>query len=398
MATVAEHVDMLSPSFMMAAIQERDPENSLAKNFIWRKYFPQLDIPEDEFTWEMVRRQGILAGFYGVDGRPLPAKELDNTITRGSIARIMAMRSLSHTDVNNMRELNVLASANPDILGQSNILRSKAARHQQKIAQFIISMDDQLERTLEYLATSAMQGRIVWPPRNPETGELILAMNQLEPYWGTTTIGLDLPFPDTHKQTATTLVDKDNNAATQVAWTDPATSDVAADMDVITDLIRDTSGETPNGMTILCSNALFRKIAANEKILGMIRGNGTFPQPRGTMTSAQVRTMVADMFNWTFEIYDQEWTYASGKPHEEQVINRVRYFPVNRAIIFPTGGPLGRMLMSPHKGPNSIWATGKLPWYYDEPKPPYNTELGIAINAWPMNNRWDTIFVLDAGE
>lgn len=393
---LTDFVDVLTPQFMLAAITERDPDMTLARNFLWRRKFPPMDIPEDEFSWELLREQGILAGFFGPDGKPLPATEIDNDIARGTIGRVMAMRSISATDVNNLREMATIASANPEAMSM-NVLRSKAERHQKKVADAILSMDDQIERQLEYMACGALTGAIYWPPRDPVTNTDILPTGQLEPYWGKVRTEVELPFPEINKQSATTLVDANANAGTQVAWTDTANADIVADMDMIADILSDESGADTSNLTFILSKKMMRAIAANEKILGMIRGNGTFPTPAGALTQQQVRTFVADMFGWTFEVYDQVWTYATGKPTERQTVHKVRYIAEDTIIIHPTGVTPGRMLMSPHKGPNAVWATGKLPWIKNEDTPPYNTELGIAINAWPMNQRWDTVMVFKAG-
>lgn len=383
-SNVTPYVNTLTNLFVWQVIQQRDPEKSLSKNYLYPSLFPVESVAEDTVTWEIMREQNPLAGVFSQEGRPLPAGDITHEQAFASVARIMAGRVLNEQAVKELRGMADLAPL--DVTPGTATLQAVRARHEAKIARDILACDNQIEAQLEYLATQAMQGEIVWPPVD-ETGTPILA--RPEPYWGRAKLNITLPFASGYKSTYATLT-----GGGGIAW-NSSTAKIVQDLDAIRNIILETTGEDAVSLTMIMSNTDFRMLAKNTELLGLMRGNGTLPT--NIVTRNDVLKVLSEMLDITVRIYDQKWTYvATNSMTAPAVIQKVRFLRLGRTIIYPSSlGRMGITATSPAKGPDSAWRPGKFTWFHDNDVPPFTTEVGVGMNAFPLMQRMDQVFVFD---
>ena len=68
--------DMLTPTFLMGAIQERPERNAIKQNYIGEKLFPRKDVSERRLMWDSLVSENNLAGFYAPKGQAVPGSDL----------------------------------------------------------------------------------------------------------------------------------------------------------------------------------------------------------------------------------------------------------------------------------------------------------------------------------
>lgn len=385
MATnVTPFLNVLSNDFVAAVIKERDVEQSLAGKYLYRTMMPVKDVPEDRMQWKIVKEQSPLAGVYSQDGRPVPAGEISAEMAYAEVARIMANRVLDETSVKTLAGINELAPLAID----SPMISGPYNRHRQIVAKSVLDCDNQIEAQLEYFCMQALQGHISWPPKDIN-GNRILTKS--EPYWGKVTLEVDLPFPMAYKTSYSTLT-----GGGGVAWNDP-NADIIGDLDVMRQIISDETGDDADTLTLVMSRNDMRFLLKNTAIIEALRNvnsGGTLSNPN----EQAIRRNLGGLLDVEIYLYDQKWTYVNyNNSLVAETVQKVRYLPLGRTLILPGSGlrQVGIIGSSPAKGPNATWQSGKFTWFVETTNPPFTTEVGVGINAFPMNQRYDSHLVFD---
>lgn len=392
------YINPVTPEFVMTAINERDPEGALARNYIYKRLFPVTPVPEENFAWEyQVNDQRLLAGFYSVDGRPVPAHEIDNTIMFAKVAHLMASFVVDNTFIMNNKKVGQLIKKFGEEIFADSTISGPAQRAQQALLGKVWRMDDQIENSIEYLATSALQGTIYWPPRNPVTGGLVLQLDNLEPYWGEIVIEITVPIPALHRQHATTLVSQSGTAGKGVKWDDYDNSDPIMDLDVVREQIQDTTGEYPERLTLILSRKVIRHLGRNKNIIKAIRGSGQFGIDPGMIRTKQIIDYLNEYLDVDIIEYNAKWTYRATNGITKARSVQVPYINPDLVIIYPSSGKeaIGITATAPSQNQNGEFKPGKFAWTAKSDRPPFATEMGVGMTAFPAAQRWDNFFTLD---
>lgn len=383
MSDLTPYVNVLTNEFVGTVIRERDPEKSLTKDYLYPRVMPLQEVPEDRMTWKEIKAQSPLAGVYSQDGRPVPAGEISAEQRYAEIARIMANRILDETSVKTLKGISHLAPLAIDV--SHEVVLGPARRHTEIITKYILDCDNQIEAQLEYFCLQALQGHVSWPPKD-ENGDPVLA--QGEPYWGTSTLEVPLPFPSAFIADYSTLVGGDHTA-----WNDPA-ADIIADLDAMRLIMSDETGVDTDDLTLIMSRRDLRYLLKNTGIKEALR-NVTSAGVLSNPTEADIRRNLGILLNVTIVLYDQKWTYATWSGVGKETLHKIRYLPLGRVLVLPGTGlrQVGVMGTSPAKGPDSEWKANKFTWFYETKNAPFTTEVGVGINAFPMYQEYDSHMV-----
>ena len=370
---------LLSPTFLMGALKSR-PESYTRQGYIGRKFFKEQYVPTWELTWDVVSAENQLAGIISRGGKPVPGDDMLYTQMFANLVALGAMRVVDRNAVKVVRDP-----------GMANVTtkaaRDAAQRAAKKIREALAWCDDRIEALVEYMCVNAMQGQITWPPPNvPES--------EWEPQWGDVTFSITFPFRSNFKQQASTLVGYDGRTGTQVPWTDPANSNPIKDLEVIAELITETTGLNARGATIITSSGVISRLTENQVFLNRIAGTDRGIQ---FLNVGDLKNFITDNLGFKIVQYDAQWTYRRNVDSDtgpEIVVQR--FLPRGRLIIIPPGEELGFLATTEQAGPDGKYYTGKFVWQNEDKEPPFDVRLGVSAVYWPVLTRADSIFVFDA--
>ena len=369
----------LTPAYLLGAINKR-PTSYTRQGYMGRKLLPEQAVYEYELTWDAIKAENQLAGVYTFAGKPVPGSDMLFEQMFADVVNLMAMRVIDPETVMKLRE-----PGQPNISTSDRGAQMKAKR---KYTEYVNWCDDRIEALVEYLIMSAMQGQVNWPPAQ-------IATANWEPQFGDAIFNITYPFrtSPSFKQNATTLSGYDSRSGGGVAW-NAAAADPFLDLEVIAELIAETTGLSARNSTILCSTGVLSYLTQNTKFLNRIAGTD-----RGIdfLNVQLIKDFIRDRIGYKFVEYDAQYTYRTNVGSTDgPTITALRFLPRGRCLILPPGEDFGFFATAPHAGPDRSYKPGKYTWVYDEPTPPFETQLGIGQIGWPVLQRADSIFVFDA--
>jgi hypothetical protein len=390
--------DMLTPTFLMGAIQERPERNSIKMGYIGEQLFPRKDVPERRLMWDSMVSENNLAGFYSPKGAAIPGSDLMFATHFADLVDIKASRYLDADILAKVRDPGMAAVVKA--AGDSFTVKSIMERVNSHVRDNLSWCDDAVDAQLEYLAMSAITGSIVWPPKAADGSSI----SDLMPHWNSQMeLNITFPLRTEFKQSASTLTGYKGRTGGGYAWTN-ANADPIKDLEVIAEFMVEQTGIDPYGAKLIMSRSTLSRIAFLPNILRWITGveyNGSSLAPNASPAMpyadiAAIKSFVQTRLGYEIVLYDAQWTYRTlNKTTGTESVNRVKFLQEGKVIILPKSFNLGFMAMAPHETQAGNWVTGKAAWYWQSDKPPVQREMGVNIVAFPVVNYPDEIFNLN---
>ena len=390
--------DMLSPTFLMGAIQERPFRNAIRQSYIGESLFPRKDVPERRLMWDTLVSENNLAGFYSVKGQAVPGSDLMFATHFADLIDVKASRYLDADLVAKVRDAGMPAVITA--AGDSFTIKGIVERVNAHVRDNLAWCDDAVDAQLEYMALQAIRGAIVWPPKDADGNSISDAM----PHWNpemelNVNVGLKSEF----NQNASTLSGYKSRSGGGYAWTN-SNADPILDLEVIAEYMVEETGIDPYGAKIIMSRSTLSRIAFLPNVLRWITGaySGTAnvePNANAAMGYAdvnQVKNFIQTRLGYEIVLYDAQWTYRTlDKTTGVETVKRVKFLPEGKVIILPKNFDVGYMAYAPHETQAGTWVTGKAPWVWQSDKPPIQREMGVNVVAFPIVTRTNEIFNLD---
>lgn len=392
MATVYPN-DMLSPTFLMGAIQERPERNAIKQKYIGEMLFPRREVPERRLMWDSLVTENNLAGFYSVKGHAIPG---DDTMFKTHFADLIDVKASRYLDpdiVSKIRDAGMTAVIKN--AGDSFTIRGIQQRVQEHVSNNLAWCDDAVDAQLEYMAVNAMLGTLEWPPKDADGNTIADPM----PHWNPDLkVTVNWPLKAEFVQNASTLVGYKSRVGGGDAWNAASGSDPILDLEVIAELFVEEKGLDPSNALIIMSRATLSRLAFNDKILQWILGaNHVQTGAREYVDVADVKSYIQTKLGYEIMLYDAQWTYKTlNKNTGVETVRRVKFLPEGKLIFLPKDSKPGFMAMAPHETQDGSFRSGKIPWVYRQPLPPYERQMGVNLVAFPILQRPEEHFVLNA--
>lgn len=390
--------DMLTPTFLMGAIQERPSRNAIRQSYIGESLFPRKDVPERRLMWDSMVSENNLAGFYSPKGAAVPGSDLMFATHFADLVDVKASRYLDADILAKVRDPGMPAIIKA--AGESFTVAGIVERVNSHIKDNLAWCDDAVDAQLEYMAIGAITGAINWPPRDANG----VAIPNNMPHWNPEmTLSVQFPLRAEFQQNASTLTGYNGRTGGGYAWTN-ASADPIKDLEVIAQFMVEQVGIDPFGAKIIMSRSTLSQIAFQPNILRWITGveyNGSGLALNGSPALqyadvSQLKNFIQTRLGYEIVTYDAQWTYRTlNKTTGVETVHRVKFLPEGKIVILPKGFDLGFMAMAPHETQNNNWVTGKAAWYWQSEKPPIMREMGVNVVAFPVVNYPDEIFNLN---
>ena len=374
------HPNPLSRIYLDGVIKERPDQEAARARYIGSTLFPSKEVPAYRIAWDVIKSENNLAGIYAINGRPIPGSDMRFAEKFQEVQNVMSARVVHPEDVMYLRE-----PGEPSVGTASWNLKRRA---QDNINEKIAVCDDEVDAQKEYLALKAVQGQIVWPPVDGDGNAIGTPM----PQWGHSQMVINFPIRSTFKQDATTLMGFAARTGTQVAWTDPVNSNPLVDLEVIAELIYETTGLDAHGSRIIMGGGLMSRLCFNAEIISWIKGT-----ERGTnyIAPEDMKNLIKTKIGYEIQEYSATWTYRTGEDADGgPTINSVPFMARNRMLIIPPSVKLGYMASAP--SPDGNYRSGKYTWVVKDQEPPWETRIGEGEVCFPVFQAADQIFIFDA--
>jgi len=370
--------------FLLETLNRLPTEDIIRKQYLGTRILPFREVPTWKFTWDELRSRNNLGGVYAADGQAVPGHDLRFSTRFAEVANLMAMRTLRQDDVMTLREAG-------EIGVRSNAERAAAQVAMDKLAERLQWCRNALESTIEYLCMWSLQGSLTWPPKTATGGTIANPPS----YWGKVSFTLtasDLGFNPNFIQSATTLTGVGGEAGGHLSWKDPNATPVQ-DLELIARYMRSVLGISVRGATIIMDDDVLSYLTANTTLLSWIRGT-----ERGTnyVAPSELVNYFKSVFGYDIVTYSASWTYETGIDTESPTINQIPFLKAGRIIIIPPGEAPGFTADAVHLHSDGSYSAGLDVWEYQNPKPPYDLEVGCKRMCFPVVQRASEIFVLDA--
>lgn len=386
--------DMLTPKFLMGAIQERPERNAIRQGYIGNTLFPARDVPERRLMWDSMASENNLAGFYAPMGQAIPGSDVMFATHFADLIDIKASRYLDSDIVGKVRDPGMPAIIKA--AGDSFVVKGIQERVNSHVRDNLAWCDDAVDAQMEYMALQAIQGSLVWPPKDADGNAITDAM----PHWNAKqTVGVNFPLEPTFIQNASTLTGYKSRTGGAYAWTN-ANADPIKDLELINEYMTETTGVSSYNAKIIMSRSTLSRIAFLPNVLRWLTGMTTSVlNAESTPEYADVQAVknfIQTRLGYQIMLYDAQWTYRSlNKTTGVETIRRVKFLKEGKAIIIPNQAQLGFMAMAPHETQDQSWVTGKAAWVWASDKPPITREMGVNVVAFPVIQYPKEIFVLD---
>ncbi len=382
---------MLTPTFITGVIEQRPTKDAIKQGYIGQTLFPSREVPERRLSWETMVAENNLAGVYSSKGRAIPGDDLMFDTYFANLVDVKAARQVDPDVVAILRDAGMPAVYAAG--GTSNTIRNVAQRVQDHIQKRIAWCDDSVDSTLEYFAMQALTGTLVWPPLTAAGAAITSPM----PQWNANeTISISFGLEPNFIQNVTTLAGHNSRTGGGLVWTN-ASSNMLLDLEVIAQYMVEYKGVNLTNPIVIMSRSLLSYQAFNSTVLNWIKGK-QYESPDGAryVDINELKNAISTKLGFTIQTYDAQWTYRTtagveGKP----TINRVKFLKEGMVIIKSDNGPVGYMAQAPHEAQDGSFRSGKIPWVYREPKPPYEVEMGIGSVSFPVIENVSDIFVLN---
>lgn len=395
--------DMLSPTFLMGAIETRPDRNAIRQSYIGDTLFPRREVPERRLMWDSMVSENNLAGFYSPKGNAVPGSDLMFATHFADLVDIKASRYLDADILMNVRDAGFPAVVKN--AGDSFAVRTIEQRVRQHISESLAWCEDAVDAQLEYMAVQAMTGSITWPPKDANGNTITDPM----PHWNPQEeLTVTFPLQASFVQDASTLTGYNSRVGGGAAWNDPNNNpDPILDLEVIAELMVEETGINPYGARIIMSRSTLSQIAFLPNVLRWLVGytpvGGTggssalFAQGAPQYADVQsVKNFIQTRIGYDIVLYDAQWTYRTlNTTTGVEEVHRVKFLPEGKIIIIPKDANPGFMAVAPHEIPGRGFVSGKAPWYWESDKPPVIREMGVNVVAFPVLVYTNEIFVLD---
>lgn len=381
---MAVYPNPLNRTYLQGVIQARPDNEALRRNYAGLTILPAENVTEWDLTWDVVQAENNLAGIYAINGKPVPGSDVSFSQMFATVQTIAAMRIVDPVAVFNMRdagEVSVTSRAD-----QSAYDRAKRA-----VKRALEQCDDEVDATIEYMIMSALQGQIIWPPRD-SSGNIIT--NKM-PQWGEGEFIMTFPFRTEFIQKASTLTGVDSRAGGHVVWSNSGAK-ILQDLEVIAQLITRTTGLPARGSTLLMSSDVLSYMAFNSDLVSRI----TYTESSiKFIDTGKLKEFLMDGMGFKVVEYDAQWTYRTNVASSSgPTINRVPFLKPGRVIVLPPGENFGNFAVAPTPAPDNEYVNGKMVWTSTNPEPGFETKLGVTITGFPVLKAADSIFVFDSFE
>lgn len=375
------HPNPLTVRYLTGVIKERPDHAAWRAQYIGNSLLPQRDVPAYNLEWDEIKSRNNLAGFYAINGKPVPGGDIPFSTKYQELKNIMAARVVHPNDVMVLRE--------PGEIAVTRVGRAMREKAQRKVRNGVADCDNEIDATVEYMQMHALQGEIVWPPKDESGNSISPGMAE----WGDVDMVMQFPYRVAFHQNASTLSGYAARGGAGYAWTDETNSDPVKDLEVIAELISETIGIDAHGSTLIMGSGLLSRLAFNAKIIAWIKG--TDPGINYVATT-EMMDFIKTRIGYTIRPYAAKWTYESNRSNDEgPTIQSVPFLGRNKILIIPPGVQVGYFGVGP--SPDGKYAPGKYTWVKSDEEPPWETRIGEGLVGFPVLERPNEIFLLDAG-
>lgn len=376
---MALHPNPLSKVYLTGVVKERPDQDAWRAQYIGNSLLPMRPVGAYKLAWDVVQSENNLAGIYAINGRPIPGSELLFAERFQEVKNIMTSRTMHPQDVMILRE-----PGQPAVGTNAWNMKSDA---QAKVKLKIAACDDEVDAQVEYMQLQAMQGSLTWPPEDADGNPITTLM----PQWGNVQLVVNFPTRGIFRQAATTLVGYAARTGGAKAWSDTS-SNPLLDLEVIAELISETIGVKAHGSRIIMGSGLLSRLCFNADIIGWIKGT---EQGVKMVDKSQLIEFIKTRLGYTIQEYAARWTYRSDLDSPEgPTINSVGFLDRMRMLIIPPGVNVGYFASAP--SPDGKYKSGKYTWVISDQEPPWETRVGEGLVGFPVLERADQIFILDA--
>lgn len=386
-------MNFLDPQFLMGVLEERQDFGAERGKYIGQRFFPKQNFPEQTVLWETIKKENRLAGVYSARGKAVPGDDIGFATHFANLVWIKAAKFLDPDTVQKIRDPGMVAVYKA---GQSAFtVQGIYERIQQKMRMYLEFVDDQIAAQEEYFAMQAMQGTLVWPPRNDAGVPITPAM----PEWNINEkIEITWPFTTKFVQNISTLagVPLKTGLADRTgggyAWNN-ASANPVKDFEVIGDMLMELKGVDIDGATAIMSRKALSYIAELESVQRWLRGTN---YDRGDVyaDNKMLKEKVKSMFGLSIETYDAKWTYVNGYDADGlEVVQSVRFLPADKMIIVPRGEKIGVLAQAPHETQQGQYVHGKVVHVHRDEKEPHTRELSASNVVFPLLQQPEAIGV-----
>lgn len=382
----------LTTKWMDTALQERPTKQSIKQSYIGLSFFPTRNVFDYDILWDEIFQANRMGGLYSHEGVPIPGDDESFRERMADIVNIMASRVLSNQTIIKLRDAGELAI-------HTSASRNLRAKYMRKVAEKLGKSEDEVDTVVEYLCLQAMQGSITWPPTDDDGA----AITPKPAYWGDYSFVLPMGFRANFIQNASSLTGYSARTGGALEWRNTA-SDPIQDLEVIAELIVETTGLSMDNPTMILSRSVLSRLAFNANILRWIRGtNGPAATDANTsfIDVGLLKSAIKTKLGWNIKTYDARWTYQDVSTLDSEdgpTENQVRFLKEGKALIIPDGAMNAEsayFATAPDPGENNTWRPGKYTWKYRLPVPPRTTEVGVGIHGFPILRQARELFVLD---
>lgn len=385
--------NLLTSTALTKLVNERPELEQIRQRYLWRTFFPPMESPERKLTWESVRAENNLAGFYHQRDQVVPMPNDSAKQYFADLINIKAAKIVDAETVQLIRDPGMVAVYKAG--EQSSHVQGIAQRVKREIAKAVNDVDNSIEATMEYLAVNTLRGTVNWPPQDSNGNSIINV-----PHWNPQNrLTVTMPRNANYAQDATTLTGWNSKEGTRVAW-NQAGADPLYDLEVIGELLMEQDGVDIENATIVLSHSTLLNLARATKIVNKLFGddnsqNGT----RSQYSFNALKDYVKAQWGFNFFEYGAKYTYQIESGNDRpQVVNQ-RFLPDGEVLIIPNnmldGGTVGNMMLGLQETVEGNFMYGKYARVHRDEKTFVN-EIIDSVTAWPIIWRGQEVFKLRA--
>lgn len=387
----------LSSAYLIGAVNGRPSKEAIRQNYIGLGLLPWDEVPERQVVWDVMESENNLAGVFAPKDQAVPGDDLLFSSVYANMIDVKASRMLESWAVQQLRDPGM-----PSVYkagGAATAIKGMQQRLRDHFNKRLAWSNQVVDSQIEYFALHALQGNIVWPPVDNNGAAITYPM----PHWNAKMpVNVTFPLPAGQNQAATTLAGYVTGGSARsgggAAWTDATNADPLKDLRVINEYVSKTLGIRLQGGRILMPTTVLNYMLECDNVLKWIAGTDyTQTGTRQYASEANLKAFIQTQVGWTIETYDAQWTFRTRSPGTKPTITRVDFLKDGYIIILPPGETMGHMMTAPLQsspGASGTWVYGKMGWKYENPKPPFEIEVGVNVVAWPRFDFYDW-FLMD---
>lgn len=374
----------LTTQYLDAAIQARPTSQAIRQSYIGLSLMPMKAVPDYELTWDIIRQQNHLSGIYAMTGAPIPGDGPDYEQLIADVVNIMGSRELDEQTVMTLREPGELSL-------QSRVLNAARSKARRKLREMLGQCDDEVDATIEYLIMHALQGSIVWPPRDA-SGSVIAS---IPAYWGDAVFTLSMGLRAALVQDISALSGHSARPGGGQNWKH-ASADPVLDLEVIAENTTELTGLNMEGAMLIMSRSVLSWMATRPNVLLWFRGAH---EGQKFINTAALKEFLESQLGYVVKLYDSKWTYSvpTASP-SGPVESSIRFLKEGRMLVIPKaalGSDTAYFASPPTSGPEDAYNPGKYTWALKEKRPPWSWDLGVGIKGFPILKTSQEIGVYD---